>query len=66
MEMKQSYISQECYWKIFTWYHKIFKQQLPNGSAAVIRMKEPLQESLLKYHGYEQVVMQMSVPFCSC
>lgn len=66
METKQNYVSQECYWKTFTWYHNILKQQLPNGSAAVIGMKEPLQESLLKYYGHEQVVMQMSVPFCSC
>lgn len=65
MEMEQNCVSQECYWKIFTWYCNVFKQQLPNGNAAGIGMKEPLQESLLKYHGYERVVMQMSVPFCS-
>lgn len=64
MEMKQNCVSQECYWKIFTWYHNVFRQRLPNGSAAV-RMKVPLQESLLKYHGYERVAVQLSVPFCS-
>lgn len=65
METKQNYVSQECFWKIFTWYHNVFKQQLPNGSAAGIGMKEPLQESLLKYHGYERAAVQLSVPFCS-
>lgn len=65
METKQNYVSQECYWKIFTWYRNIFKQQLPNGNAAGIGMKESLQESLLKYYGYERLVMQKSVPFYS-
>lgn len=48
MEKKQIYVSQECYWKIFTWCHNIFEQQLPNGTAAGISMKEPLRENLLK------------------
>lgn len=52
MEKKQNYVSKECYWKIFTRCHNIFKQQLPNSTAAGISMKEPLWESLLKTHGY--------------
>lgn len=61
MEKKQKYVSQECYWKIFTWCHNIFKLQLPNDAAAGISVKESLRESLLKNNGKRSHVNVSSI-----
>lgn len=65
MKKKQSYVSQECYWKIFTQCHNIFYAAIGKLTAAGISMKELLQKYLLKQNKTKQN-MYFKRKACEC